>query len=141
MNESVARARAVEATAARFADRPFDWRRQATCLHLTRFHAAQLGHALPLVPRFRSALGARRALLATGFDTLPALLGSMFAAIPPAYMRVGDIMAGPGSDGFEAIYIKCDKAKFLGFHQDSGLCGIIDVDPAEIAGASGAWRL
>lgn len=141
MNEMQRRVAAVAATQVRFADRPFDWRKAATCIHLARFHAAQMGHKLPVVPRFKSALGAKRALLSTGFQTLPALLDSRFERIPPAFMRVGDVMAGPGSDGFEAIYIKCDKAKFLGFHQDSGLCGIIDVDPAELSAAVGGWRV
>lgn len=141
MTEMQKRAVAVAASQARFSARPFDWSRQATCIHLLRFHARHLGHKVPAVPRFRSAIGARKALLATGWQTLPALLDSQFERIPPAFMRVGDVLAGPGSDGFEAIYIKCDKAKFLGWHQDTGVCGIIDVDPAEIGAALGAWRL
>ena len=98
MNELQKRAKAVEATEQRFRDRPFDWAKAATCIHLVRFHAAQMGHSVPIVPKFRSAIGAKKALLATGWQTLPALLDSKFDRIPPAFMRVGDILAMPGDD-------------------------------------------
>jgi hypothetical protein len=132
------RAAATEATKLRFEGRPFDWRKAATCIHLTRFHAAQLGHALPVVPRFKSALGAKRALLATGFQTLPALLDSRFERIPPAFMRVGDALAMPGDEDWPAIVIKVDKMKFLGWQEDAAGCTVMETD---IAAAIGAWRL
>lgn len=141
MKEIELRRTAVIATEQRFRERPFDWRKQATCIHLLRFHAAQMGHTVPIVPRFKSALGAKKALLATGWQTLPALLDSMFERIPPAFMRVGDVLAGPGSDGFEALYLKVDKVKFLGWHQDTGTCTIIEVAHNDISDAVGAWRL
>lgn len=138
MRESQLRARAVALTEQRFAGRPFDWRKSATCIHLMRFHAAQLGHSLPLVPRFRSALGARRALTQMGFETLPALLDSLFERIPAAFMRVGDVMALPGLDGFEALVIKGDRVKLLGWHDGAEDCRFMEVD---VRAAVGAWRL
>lgn len=138
MNEIQRRAAAVAETEARFRDRPFDWRRQATCIHLLRFHAAQMGHKLPVVPKFKSALGAKKALLATGFQTLPALLDSRFDRIPPAFMRVGDVLAMPGDDGWDALVIKADKQKFLGWHEDAEGCTIMEVD---VSAAVGAWRV
>lgn len=138
MNELQIRAAAVEATEQRFRNRPFDWRRAATCIHLVRFHAAEMGHRLPRVPRFRSALGAKRALLSTGFQTLPALLDSRFQRIPPAFMRYGDIIAIPGDEQWECLLIKGDKLKFLGWHQDGTGCEYMEID---MGAALGAWRL
>lgn len=138
MNEMQQRAAAVAATEARYRDRPFDWGKQATCIHLLRFHAAQMGHKVPIVPRFRTALGAKKALVVTGWQTLPALLDSMFARIPPAFMRVGDVLAMPGDADWHALVIKADKQKFLGWHQDAEGCTIMEVD---VNAAVGAWRV
>ena len=138
MNELQKRAKAVDATEQRFRDRPFDWSKAATCIHLVRFHAAQMGHSVPIVPRFRSAIGAKKALLATGWQTLPALLDSKFDRIPPAFMRVGDILAMPGDEDWCALVVKADKLKFLGWHQDEVGCTIMEVD---VGAAVGAWRV
>lgn len=138
MNETQKRVAAVVATENKFRDKPFDWRKQATCIHLLRFHAAQMGHSVPIVPRFKSALSAKKALLATGWQTLPALLDSMFERIPPAFMRVGDVLAMPGDEDWHALVIKGDKQKFLGWHEDAGGCTIMEVD---VGAAAGAWRL
>lgn len=138
MKEIELRRTAVIATEQRFRDRPFDWRKQATCIHLLRFHAAQMGHTVPIVPRFKSALGAKKALLATGWQTLPALLDSMFERIPPAFMRVGDVLAMPGDADWHALVIKADKAKFLGWTEHDEGCVIMEVD---VTAAEGAWRV
>lgn len=138
MNELQMRAAAVAATQARFEGKPFDWGKSATCIHLVRFHAAQMGNRLPVVPRFKTALGARRALLTTGFQTLPALLDSRFERIPPAFMRVGDVLAMPGDEGFEGLLIKGDKLKFLGWGEGLGGCRYFEI---EMDMAISAWRL
>lgn len=138
MNELQKRAVAVEAAKARFEGRPFDWRGQGTCIHLLRFHAAQMGHSVPIVPRFKSALGAKKSLLATGWQTLPALLDSMLERIPPAFMRVGDVLAMPGDQDWQSLVIKADRHKFLGWHQASDNCLILEVD---VTAAIGAWRV
>lgn len=141
MKEIEQRRAAVIASEQRFREKRFDWRKSATCIHLVRFQASQMGHKLPTVPRFRSALTAKRALLSTGFQTLPGFLDSRFERVAPAFMRVGDILAVPGSEGFEACYIKCDKTKFLGWHQDTETCTIIDLTDEDIRNSLGAWRL
>lgn len=138
MTELERRALAVKNTQARFEGRPFDWRKSATCIHLVRFHAAQMGHDVPTVPRFRSALTAKRALAATGWQTLPALLDSMFDRIPPAFARVGDVMALPGDGGFEAIVIRAGVNKWIGWHEDAAGCTVVSAD---MDAAIGAWRL
>ena len=138
MIETQQRRAAVIATEARFKDRPFDWRKAATCIHLVRFHAAQMGHKLPVVPKFKSALGAKKALLSTGFQTLPALLDSRFQRIPPAFMRVGDVLAMPGDEDWHALVIKADKVKFLGWTEHAVGCEYMEVD---MGLAVGAWRV
>jgi len=141
MHQIALREKATSATQARFEGKPFDWAKSATCIHLLRFHAAQMGHKLPIVPRFRSALTAKRALLATGHDSLPDLLDAHFERIPPAFMRLGDVMALPGTDGFESLNIKGSAHKFLGWHEQAEGCAIIDIDADELREAVGAWRL
>ncbi|KPF74569.1 hypothetical protein IP68_12475 [Blastomonas sp. AAP25] len=141
MRESEQRRLATTATAERFIGKPFDWTGQGTCIHLARFHASQMGHDLPIVPRFRSALGAMKALRETGAESLPELLDGMFLRIPVAFMRVGDMMATPGDQGFHAIYIKADKSKFLGWHESVPDCTFVDIGDDGIRMAEGAWRL
>lgn len=138
MNEIQQRALAVRNTLKRFDGRAFDWRRAATCIHLARFHARQMGHKVPTVPRFKSALTARRALKETGHDSLPALFDSMFQRIPPAMMRTGDLMCLPGDADFDAVVIRASVNKFIGWHEDADGLTIIDAD---MNAATGAWRL
>lgn len=129
---------AVIATQKRFQDKPFDWSKSATCIHLVRYHAWNMGHSVQIVPAFRSALGAKRALASTGFETLSDLLDSKFERITPAFMQVGDVLAMPGDDGWCGLVIKGDKTKFLGWHEDAPGCTIMEVD---VNAALGAWRL
>lgn len=138
MREIEQRRAAVIATQKRFENKPFDWSKAATCIHLVRYHASQMGHKVQTVPKFRTAIGAKKALLSTGWQTLPALLDSKFDRIPPAFMRVGDILAMPGDDDWHALVIKGDKTKFLGWHEDAPGCTIMEVD---VSAAVGAWRL
>jgi hypothetical protein len=138
MKEIERRTAATLATQARFADKPFDWSKSATCIHLVRFHAAQMGYKLPVVPKFRTALGAMKALKKTGFDSLPDLLDAYFVRVPPAMLRVGDVMAIPGTDSFDALVIRGGIDKFLGWHEDAAGCTVVRVP---LDKATGAWRL
>lgn len=138
MNEIERLTAATEATEKRFKDRPFDWSKQATCVHLMRFHAQQLGHKLPIVPRFRSPLGAKKALKKMGHDDLISLLDELFTPVPAAFTRVGDIIAIPGDAGFHALLIRGGVTKFLGWHEHAEGCTIIECG---LDVAVGAWRL
>lgn len=138
MNEIGRRVEATIATQAKFKDKPFDWTKAATCIHLARYHAAKMGHKLPIVPRFRSVLGAKKALRDVGFDSLPDLLDSYFTRIPPAFMQVGDLLALEGEHGWHSLVVKGDRSKFLGWHEDAIGCTIMDID---LSVAEGAWRL
>ena len=135
------RVAATQATEHRFRDKPFDWAKAATCIHLVRFHAAQMGHKLPIVPRFRSALSAKKALKATGYDSLPELLDAHFTRIPAAYLSVGDLLAVEGDAGFHALMVKGGIDKFLGWHEADQGCTIIAMSDNDIRQAVGAWKL
>lgn len=142
MNDLQRRVAATRKTQARFEGRVFDWRKQATCLHLLRFHAAQMGHKLPIIPRFRSALGARKALLAEGVETLPELLDKYFPRIPAAQMLVGDVAAFPGDEGgFDGLMIYGQLRAVIGWHQDEPGCQIARLTDEGYALCTGAWRL
>lgn len=138
MMELERRALATRKTEARFRDKPFRWDGAATCIHLMRYQARNMGHKVPTVPRFQSALGAKRALLKMGHEDLLSLMDSMLPRIAPAMMRIGDIMAVKGDEHFHALVIRGSATKFLGWHDDAQGCTIIDI-PLE--NAVGAWRL
>lgn len=135
------RVAATEATKARFEGKPFDWRGSATCIHLVRFHAAQMGHKVPIVPRFRSALGAKKALLATGCESLPDYMDKHFPRIAPAQMLVGDVAAFPGEGGMDALYVYGQLRAFLGWHEDAPDCQVVRVSDEGYRLCVGAWRL
>lgn len=132
------RADRTTAVAARFRKRAFDWRQRSTCIHLARAQARALGHRPPSIPDFRSAIGARTALRATGHETLEALLDSMFIRIAPAAMWVGDLALVPGDAGFDAIAVSAGDGTLLMYHKGAdGLCNVKAALPHVIA----AWRL
>ncbi len=137
MTELELRKWACDQTLAEFMDKPFDWK-GSTCIHLLHYHAERMGHDIPKVPAFKTAIGAKRALTKMGNKDLPALLDSMLERVPPAMMRVGDVMALPGDAGFHSIVVRGATSKFIGWHEDAPGVTIIDAD---MNAAVGAWRL
>ena len=134
------RVEATEKVVARFRGRAFDWRKRRTCIHLARAQARALGHRPPAIPDFRSALGAKTALKATGHATLETLLDSLFPRIAPAAMWVGDLALMEGGDGFDAIVI-CAGGKMIGYHDDHLADGIVNLMGVSERPFIGAWRL
>ncbi|MEM9085774.1 MAG: hypothetical protein AAGB23_07615 [Pseudomonadota bacterium] len=141
MKEIQRRVAATAKTKDRFDGKPFDWKKAATCVHLMRYHASKMGHNIRTVPRFRSALSAKRVLKELGFDTLPELMDSYFDRIPPAEMRTGDVAAFPGEDGFESLMIYGQLRAFIGWHQDAPECQMVRVSNDAYGTCLGAWRL
>lgn len=131
------RAAATAQVAARFRARPFDWATGGTCIHLARAQMRAMGHRPPPIPRFQSALGARRALVAAGYPDLAALLDSMLPRITPASMWVGDLALVPGSDGFDALAVSAGRALLMYHDAQEGLCVVKEAEPQIVA----AWRL
>ena len=138
MTELELRAKATTETRNWFAGKEFDWTKSATCIHLAVRHARNMGHNVPNVPKFRSAMTAKRKLKVMGFDSLPELLDTYFERIPPAKMRTGDIMAGKGDEGFHALYVRVAQYKYLGWHVSVPEFALIDVEMDQI---EAAWRL
>lgn len=139
-----ARAAATERTLDRYRWRAFDWATGATCIHLARTHLKNMGHQVPMVPRFTTPLGAKRALEATGFTDLAALLDDRLERIAPAAMWVGDVAVLPGdpdSGGafFDSIVIAAGNGVLLGWHGDdlSRMHNLVETDTSAIIGA---WR-
>lgn len=101
-----------------FRPRPFRWDRKATCIHVGRAQLAAFGHAVPLVPNFRTPIGARRALHKMGHRDLRGLLGTYVPEIPAAKAWVGDIVLLPGQV-FEALFVYAGNGSLIGWHEDA----------------------
>jgi hypothetical protein len=133
---------ATEATLARFRGKAFSWS-GANCVRLARTQAVNMGHKLPPIPRFRSALGAKRALGLRGADSVTALLDQHFARLPgPAYAWLGDLLVVPGDEasGLEAIGIADGQGNVWMWTEQAdevGLTAVLNVN----SGALAAWRL
>lgn len=135
------RKQATDKTLAKFRDRAFDWH-GASCIHLARTQAVNMGHHVPMLPAFRSAIGAATALRKTGHQSLVGLLDSHFAPIPPARMLLGDICAGPPHEdvpGFSAIGIADGQGNIFGWHDEDG--SRLSVIKFALAQMVAAWRL
>lgn len=105
--------------------------------------AKGLGHAVPPVPRFRSALGAQRAMAKRGADSVAALLDKHFQRHPaPAFAQAGDLVILAGDEdamGLQAVCISDGRGNLFGWHEKrpEGL-SVIKWADGDIAAA---WRL
>ena len=137
MPEMVRRQTATQATMDRFRPKVFDWKTGVTCVHMARFHMKGMGHRVPTVPRIRSALAAKRALLSNGWDWVEAMLDSMLPRIAPAAMRLGDLATVPGEDGMDCILICAGPQAVMGWHPETGAFVVYEGGIGEL---SAAWR-
>lgn len=143
------RAFATERVLARFRDKPFDWA-GANCIRLARAQGEALGHALPPVPLFRTALGARRALAKRGAAGVAELLDQYFVRLPaPAFALVGDLVTLPCADehggnerggALDAVCISDGRGNLFGWHAETGFARLETIKQAE-AHVLAAWRL
>lgn len=133
---------ATARTLARFDGRPFSWA-GANCVRLARTQAANMGHKLPPIPRFCSALGAKRALASRGADSVTALLDQYFVRLPaPAFAWLGDLVVGPAdaAHGLEAIGIADGQGNVWGWSEQNDHAALVPILFAN-AELTGAWRL
>lgn len=133
---------ATEKVLAQFREKPFDWA-GANCIRLARAQAAALGHDVPPVPVFRSALGAKRALKKQGAKTVSGLLDARFERLPgPAFAWLGDLVAGPADPehGLEAVGIADGQGNVWGWSEQNGHACLVPMLFANAA-LTGAWRL
>lgn len=136
------RAVRTETVLAQFRARAFDWD-GASCIHLARAQAVAMGHDVPRLRPIRSAIGARRALIAQGYDRVEDLLDSLFPRIGALSMLLGDLCAVPGEDddgqGFPALFIADGAGNLMGWHA-ADPSRVVPVKQA-LGAVSAAWRL
>ena len=131
------RAKRLNKTLSKFQGRGFKWDGGATCIHVFRTHLKNMGHAVPVVPRFHSALSAKRAMDDAGYESLEALADSLLERIPPASMLIGDIALMEGEEVFDALVLSAGPGgKVFGWHPDSPEFSVLV--PLEI---KAAWRV
>lgn len=137
--EMIRRQIATTATLARYRAKQFDWSRGCTCVHLARFHLRKMGHRPPTVPRFRSALSAKRALSANGWADVATMLDTFLPRITPAAMMLGDIAVIPGDGGLDSVFICATSHKLFGWTTERPEMAMVDV--FGLADLTGAWRV
>lgn len=115
MNELERRRVALETTLGKYRGRTLDYR-TADCVRMIRFHLLQMGHKPPVLPRYQSAIGARRAVIQTG--GIAAVLDTFLPRIPHARMWPGDIAVIEGTDGMDCGVL-CLGHKVFGWHEDA----------------------
>lgn len=128
---------ATEKTLKRYRGKVFDWSKGVTCVHLARFHLRNMGHKPETLPRFRSALSAKKALKERGWESVEAMLDSMMPRIAPAQMLLGDLAVVPGQEGLDCILVSAGPLKLMGWHPETGEFVLYDGGLDEV---TGAWR-
>lgn len=129
---------ATEKTLQRFRGKVFDWSKGITCVHLARAHLRNMGHRPETLPRFRSALSAKKALKERGWSSVADMLDSMMPRIAPAQMLLGDLAIVPGDAGLDAIFVCAGPLKVFGWREDHPKMVLLDIDLNEL---TGAWRV
>lgn len=132
------RRRATEATLNRYRGKAMSWQDGITCVHMARYHLRQMGHRPPGMPRFRSALAARRALADRGWSSTTEMLDSLLKRIPPAAMLPGDLATVAGEGGLDAIVICAGPGRVFGWREDAAELVVLGVKAGEL---SAAWRV
>lgn len=121
----IARRDAAQAAVDRFDGQPFAWGKN-DCVRLSAFTLRKLGHKpnLARAGSYSSLLGAKRALMRTGFATLDAALDALgLSRIPPAAAITGDLVGLPGLDDWTALTVALGNGRVLGFMD--GRCGVM----------------
>lgn len=133
------RAFATETVLQRYRDKAFDWA-GPNCIRLSRAQASAMGHKVPPVPVFRSALGAKRALAKQGCETVTELLDKFFPRhFAPAFMLVGDLCVVDGEGGMDAVFISDGQGSLFGWHDAAPeRMAVVKFAQADIRAA---WRL
>lgn len=129
---------ATEKTLARYRHKAFDWQAGITCVHMARYQMRNMGHRPQGLPRFRSALGAKKALRERGWQSVTDMLDSMLPRIAPAQMLIGDLAAVPGDNGLDSIMICAGPQRLFGWHEDAEGIVVLGVRLDEV---SAAWRV
>jgi hypothetical protein len=126
---------ATDKTLARYKNRQFDWSTGVTCIHMAWAHLRAMGHRPPTLPRFRSALMAKRALNEAGHEGVTALLDSLLPRIAPARMMLGDLATVEGEVGLDAIMICAGPQRLFGWREDEAGLVVLGVAMKDVKAA------
>jgi len=132
----VHRAEATQATTSKYGGKAFSWANSHTCIHMLRFQLRKMGHQPPPLPRIKSAIGAKRALVANGWDGCAQMLDSMLSRIPYASATTGDVMLMESEDPSGGAIVISVGQRVIGQHDEAD--GIVVMEPRQIVGA---WRV
>lgn len=140
MHELIRRTAIAQATLDRFKDRPFAYG-SADCVQMAAFHLRAMGHQVLLSKggRYRSGVGAVRALDRAGYRSLSEALDAMaLERIAPAAALTGDILSLPQEEGapLEALAIALGNGRVLGWHADAPGAAVLQPVMYE-----NAWRV
>lgn len=138
MNDLIRRKNATQQTLDRHRGTEFDWVRGITCVHLACDHLVAMGHDVPEIPSFNTALGAARALQERKWSSVSDMLDSLLERISPASMMLGDLAVIEGAGGLDAIFICAGPLKVFGWRDDAPDLVLLDVSLGEL---QGAWRV
>lgn len=137
MTDMKVRRAATQKTIDRYRGKAFDWGKGVTCVHMARVHLRNMGHKVPAIPRFRSAFGAKAALVDRGWGDCCEMLDSMLPRIAPAYATLGDLIAVEGEAGIDALFICAGPRRFFGWREDCESAVMLEID---LNDCKGAWR-
>lgn len=127
----------TQATMDHFTPKPFDWCKAATCVHMVRRHVAAMGHSVPPMPRFRSALSAKAALTERGWSNLAEMMDATLPRIMPAQVIMGDVVELQSeSDVFGALCIALGDGRVMGYSEGQEAFSVMQPFTSPIA----AWR-
>jgi len=123
---------AIEATMARYRDRPFQWGK-VDCAKVAAFHLKKLGYKILIskAGSYQSQLGAARALKRLGYSTLAEMAdGIGLTPIPYSRMLLGDIAEIEGDSPVGTVCLYAGNGKLFGFHEDHP--GLVTLEPKSI---------
>ena len=123
---------AIEATMARYRDKPFQWGK-VDCAKVAAFHLKKLGHKISIskAGSYQSPLGAARALKRLGYSNLAEMAdGIGLTRIPYSRMLLGDIAEVEGDAAIGAIGLYAGNGNLFCFHEDHP--GLVTMTPNNI---------
>jgi hypothetical protein len=110
-----------------------EWGRD--CIEMIAAHAKHMGRRLK-VPKYSDAKSAAAAMKELGFRTLADAMDANFRRIGAHEILLGDIVEGPGQNGFSTLMVALGNGRVLGFHEE-----IPHADVLQPTMISGAWRI
>lgn len=111
---------AIEATMARYRNRPFAWGK-VDCARVVAFHLKQLGFKIAISKggTYKSAVGAKSAIRRMGYETLGDMADGLgLTPIAPARMLLGDVCEVEGDNPVGTLCLYAGNGNIFGFHQD-----------------------